>query len=161
MHKHFYGVASMPKSERSILFIELGEFAKIDESPGPGAYEVSQDRNHNDFPKWRLLIFNAVWRKNFAMGVASKICRIHLPLDHMKFLMRKYCFFNFQKKVSSKRNGFKVEKYRTYAEKKMYPSSPLNIPSSINLKCGHSFGYREQEKVIETSPGPIYNIEDH
>jgi len=36
----------------------------------------------------------------------------------------------------------KGEKYKTYNEKS-YPHSPINLPGALNLKAGHSFGYRD------------------
>lgn len=42
----------------------------------------------------------------------------------------------------------------------MYPSSELNLPGSINSKNGFSFGYREETKLIERSPGAIYDVKN-
>ena len=38
--------------------------------------------------------------------------------------------------------------------------SDLNLPTSIESNKGFKFGYREEEKVRERSPGPIYNIDE-
>jgi hypothetical protein len=42
---------------------------------------------------------------------------------------------------------------------KSYPHSPINLPGALNLKAGHSFGYREAPIVIEKSPGPVYHLD--
>lgn len=57
-----------------------------------------------------------------------------------------------------KKVGSKGEKYRHFVEK-TYSHSPLNLPGSLNLKGGFSFGYREVFKEAEKSPGPIYHID--
>jgi hypothetical protein len=42
---------------------------------------------------------------------------------------------------------------------KTYSHSPLNLPGSLNLKGGFSFGYREPFRELERSPGPIYHLD--
>jgi hypothetical protein len=64
-----------------------------------------------------------------------------------------------QKKPRETRNGSKGEKYRHFMEKN-YSHSPLNLPGSINLKAGCSFGYRDPFKELQRSPGPVYHL-DH
>lgn len=39
----------------------------------------------------------------------------------------------------------KGDKYHNYFDKS-YPHSQLHLPGAINLKSGHSFGYREAAK---------------
>lgn len=53
----------------------------------------------------------------------------------------------------------KGEKYRHYIEK-CFSHSPLNIPGCLNLKAGHSFGYREAVREAERSPGPVYHLDE-
>lgn len=57
-----------------------------------------------------------------------------------------------------KKIGNKGEKYRHFVEK-TYSHSPLNLPGSLNLKGGFSFGYREIFEEAEKSPGPIYHLD--
>ncbi len=42
---------------------------------------------------------------------------------------------------------------------KTYSHSPLNLPGSLNLKGGFSFGYREPFRELERSPGPVYHLD--
>ena len=38
--------------------------------------------------------------------------------------------------------------------------SDLNIPSTIETSKGYKFGFRDEIKVRETSPGPIYHLDE-
>lgn len=52
-----------------------------------------------------------------------------------------------QKKQPENIISTKTEKYRSYIDKS-YSHSSLNLPGSLNLKGGFSFGYREAEREL-------------
>lgn len=55
MNKFFYGVASMPKSQRSTPSPNSGEIlTAAAEVPGPGSYDFNKEKTHNELPKWSL-----------------------------------------------------------------------------------------------------------
>lgn len=70
-------------------------------------------------------------------------------------IIRKH--YLMQKQYKDKMQAYRMPKTGHYIDKSS-PSSILNLPGSLNLKAGFSFGYRQEVKVIETSPGPIYKV---
>lgn len=64
MNKLFYGVASMPKSERRRHFLYSADIVVNDNFPGPGSYELSKQKHKSQLPKWRYFENHSVSRKN-------------------------------------------------------------------------------------------------